>query len=64
MSYKVNWTEKKKEEAIAKLTEYFEKYGHGESIHQNDDAQVNAIDLCSDIADDVLGDDGLEYIDE
>ena len=40
----VNWTEEKKERAIEVLTEYFQKYGVGECIMQNDDA-LNALQL-------------------
>mgnify|MGYP003554077567 len=62
MSYKVKWTDKKKEEAIEMLTKYFEKHGTGEAINQSDEALNEAIFLVSDIADDVLGDTSLIWI--
>lgn len=51
---KVTWTPEKKEKAIVLLTAYIEKHGVGEMIMQNDDALIEAPDLLSDIADDVL----------
>ena len=60
---KVIWTEEKKEKAIEMLTKYFEKHGNGECIAQGDNAQIEAISLMCDIADDVLIDgEGLIYI--
>ena len=52
--YKVIWTEEKKEKAIQALTKYFERYGHGECIGQNDEALLDAPDMLGDIADDIL----------
>ena len=54
MDLTIVWTPEKKEAAIKKLTEYFEKHGVGEMIMQNDDALIEAPDLLADIADDVL----------
>jgi hypothetical protein len=54
MHCKIIWSEKKKEQAIEKLTKYFEKYGVGEMIMQNDDALIEAPEVLSDIADDIL----------
>lgn len=51
---KIIWTEQKKELAIQKLTKYFEKYGVGEMIMQDDDATIFAPQVLSDIADDIL----------
>jgi hypothetical protein len=51
---KVEWTDEKKEKAIEKLTAYFEKHGVGECIMQSDDALIEAPDLLSDIADEIL----------
>jgi rRNA-processing protein FCF1 len=60
--YKIIWTDKKKNEAIQMLTKYFEKYGIGESIQQNDDAILEAVNLLVDIADDILIDNyGIIY---
>jgi len=42
MSIRVIWTEEKKAKAIEKLTEYFEKYGIGETIMQGDNAIIEA----------------------
>lgn len=50
----INWTEEKKEQAIKVLTEYYQKYGVGECIMQNDDALIEAPELLADIADEVL----------
>lgn len=62
---KVNWTPEKKEAAIQKLTEYFEKHGIGEMIMQDDDALIEAPEVLSDIADDILIDnEGIIFIDE
>ena len=55
MSDKVKWTDNNKEEAIEMLTKYFEKHGTGEAIYQSDDAQVEGLELVSEIADQVLG---------
>lgn len=63
INYKVAWTEEKKAKAIQLLTDYFEQHGTGESIHQSDQAQEDCLMLVTDIADDVLGDEGLEWID-
>jgi hypothetical protein len=57
----VTWTDEKKEKAISMLTKYFEKYGGGESIMQGDRAIIEAPEILSDIADDILGEDGLKY---
>jgi hypothetical protein len=54
MAYKIFWTPEKKETAIQKLTEYFEKYGPGECIMQGDDPILEAPEVMADIADDVL----------
>lgn len=65
MSYKVNWTPEKKEAAIEKLTKYFEKYGCGECIMQSDNALIEAPEVLSDIADDILKEkEGLVYEEE
>ena len=62
MSYKVTWTEEKKEMAIAKLTKYFELYGVGECIMQDDEAIIDASSYLSDIVDDILIEgDGIEW---
>jgi hypothetical protein len=62
---KVNWTPEKKEAAIEKLTKYFEKHGIGEMIMQDDDALIEAPEVLSDIADDILIDnEGIIFIDE
>jgi hypothetical protein len=62
---KVNWTPEKKEAAIEKLTKYFEKHGIGEMIMQDDDALIEAPEVLSDIADDILIDnEGIMFIDE
>ena len=53
-NWKVNWTPEKKEAAIAKITEYIEKYGPGECICQGDDAIIEAPEVLADIADDIL----------
>lgn len=50
----VTWTQEKKDKAIEILTEYFEKYGIGESIMQSDDATIDAPIILANIADDVL----------
>ncbi len=47
------------------LTEYFKKHGIGESIAQGDTAQIEAIELTCNIADDVLKDgEGIIFTDE
>ena len=51
---KINWTEEKKDQAISKLTKYFEEYGPGECICQNDEAIIDAPNLLAEIADDIL----------
>jgi hypothetical protein len=59
------WTSEKKEKAIEMLTEYFKKHGIGECIFQSDSAQIDALDLMGDIADEVLIDgEGIIYTDE
>ena len=50
----VTWTQEKKDKAIEILTEYFEKHGTGESIMQSDKANIDALIILSNIADDVL----------
>jgi hypothetical protein len=54
MSVKVIWTQEKKDKAIEKLTKYFEEYGIGESIMQDDDALIEAPEVLADIADEIL----------
>lgn len=61
----VAWTPEKKEQAIQKLTAYFEKYGVGEMIMQSDNALIEAPDLLSDIADEVLVEgEGIIFVEE
>ncbi len=65
MSIQVVWTQEKKDKAIEKLTKYFEKYGIGEMIMQNDDALIEAPEVLAEIADDILIDrEGIMFIDD
>ncbi len=65
MSIRVVWTQEKKDKAIEKLTKYFEKYGIGEMIMQNDDALIEAPEVLAEIADDILIDrEGIMFIDD
>lgn len=58
----VTWTKEKKNKAIEMLTKYFKEYGSGETIAQGDNAQIEAIELMCNIADDVLiQDEGIKY---
>lgn len=50
----IQWTEEKKEQAIQRLTKYFELYGSGEMIAQDDEANIEAMDVLIEIADDIL----------
>lgn len=50
----VIWTDEKKERAISMLTKYFEKYSAGEVIMQSDNALIEAPEILSDIADEIL----------
>lgn len=50
----IKWTEEKKEKAIEILTNYFENFGTGESIGQNDNAILYAPEILSEIVDEVL----------
>jgi len=62
---KVIWTPEKKEAAIDKLTKYFEKHGIGEMIMQSDDGLIEAPEVLSDIADDILIDnEGIIFEDD
>ncbi|MVW92421.1 hypothetical protein FCL53_10635 [Elizabethkingia meningoseptica] len=59
---KVIWTPEKIDKAINKLSEFFEVYGVGEVIMQSDEALINAPEVLSDIADDILIDgEGIIY---
>ena len=61
----VTWTQEKKDKAIEILTKYFEKYGIGESIMQSDNALIDAPEVLSNIADDILiNGEGIVYISE
>jgi hypothetical protein len=61
----VTWTEEKKEKAIEMLTKYFEKHGIGECIMQSDSAIIEAPEMLSIIADDILIDgEGIIYTSE
>lgn len=51
---KITWTEEKKAKAIELLTAFFEDYGAGECISQNDEAIIEAPEVLSKIADDIL----------
>jgi hypothetical protein len=65
MSIRVVWTQEKKDKAIEKLTEYFEKHGIGEMIMQDDDALIEAPEYLADIADNILIDrEGIIFIDD
>ena len=65
MSLEIKWTPEKKEAAIKKLTEYFEIHGIGEMIMQDDNALIEAPELLSDIADDILIDgEGIIFNDD
>jgi len=57
----VTWTNEKKEKAIELLTAYFKEHGIGESIMQSDEAIIQAPEMLADIADDILGEDGIKY---
>lgn len=62
---RITWTPEKKEKAIAKLTEYLEKYGIGECICQSDEALIEAPDILADIADEILIDgEGIIFTDD
>jgi hypothetical protein len=62
---RVIWTQEKKDKAIEKLTEYFSKYGIGEAIMQSDNAIIEAPEVLSDIADNILiSSKGIIYEDE
>lgn len=62
---RVNWTQEKKDRALEQLTKYFEKYGIGESIMQSDNAIIEAPEILSSIADDILIDgEGIVYVSE
>jgi hypothetical protein len=54
MSFKVIWTEDKKEAALKKISDYLEKYGPGECICQGDNAIIEAPSVLADIADEIL----------
>ena len=61
----VNWTQEKKDRALERLTQYFEKYGIGETIMQSDNAIIEAPEILSSIADDILIDgEGIVYVSE
>lgn len=61
----VNWTQEKKDRALERLTQYFEMYGIGEVIMQSDDAIIEAPEILSSIADDILiGGEGIVYVSE
>lgn len=62
--YTIIWTEQKKKEAIEALTKYFSEHGSGESIMQSDSGQIDGLELLCEIADNVLGEDGIGYDDE
>lgn len=62
--YTIIWTEQKKKEAIEALTKYFSEHGSGESIMQSDSGQIDGLELLCEIADSVLGEDGIFYDDE
>jgi len=62
--YTIIWTEQKKKEAIEALTKYFSEHGSGESIMQSDSGQTDGLELLCEIADSVLGEDGIVYDDE
>jgi len=65
MAYQVNWTTEKKELAIEKITEFLEKHGIGECIQQSDDALIEAPDIFSDIADNILLEgEGIIYLEK
>jgi hypothetical protein len=65
MSIRVIWTQEKKDKAIEKLTEYFEKHGIGEMIMQDDDALIEAPEYLADIADEILIDrEGIVFEDD
>ncbi|HFI4796498.1 TPA: hypothetical protein ACGQK4_002217 [Elizabethkingia anophelis] len=51
---KVIWTPEKIDKAINKLSEFFEVHGVGEVIMQSDEALINAPEVLSDIADEIL----------
>ena len=65
MNIRVIWTQEKKDKAIEKLTEYFEKHGIGEMIMQDDDALIEAPEYLADIADEILIDrEGIVFEDD
>lgn len=52
----IEWTPEKKEAAIKKLEEWIHKYqAHsGEKIMQDDECQIHAPELISDLVDDII----------
>lgn len=63
--YKIKWTQEKIDEAISILTKYFAMYGPGEVIMQSDKAIIDAPEILSQIADNVLKEgEGINYIDD
>jgi len=51
IDWKVIWTDEKKERVLNLIEEYLEQHFSGEHIYQSDEAQVEAIELLSEIAD-------------
>ena len=65
MRYNIKWTDEKADAAIKVITKYFEKYGPGECILQNDDAHTYACNYLARIADEILIEgEGINFIDD
>lgn len=56
MTLKIEWTQEKKDAVCAMLEEWLQKHGAwgGEMIMQDDDCQIEAPVLISDIVDEIL----------
>jgi hypothetical protein len=63
-NYKVVWTEEKKVQAINLITDFFERHGHGELFMQSDNPIIEAPQVLANIADNVLGDKGIIYVED
>lgn len=53
---KIEWTEEKKEAVIKRLTEWLIEHraSSGEMMYQNDECQIDAIEILSDLVDDII----------
>lgn len=49
--YNITWTQEKQKKVLSLIDEYIRKYPYGESIYQSGEAEIDSLELLSEISD-------------